>query len=343
MVFVESPEDRMKKLFPALSLLLSFGVCYGEEPALEADESQEVALLESPLLQPESPLLNPMITHESLEMPENIPLRKRKNAALAGCMSTFIPGLGQSYLGDFKGGASYFGSTALLYGVTFSKIKNGTVKNSSFSTGWNLALYGTYAAYRDARIYNDHQGYNYAMPINSLKELTLAPFQWSIIKKPEVWGAFFGSLVIGGTISHFMWKDASAQIAMSSYGTRFPLTAFPVGIGEEAFFRGYLQSTLSEVLSPWGGIIASSLLFGAIHAPNATLLPTKIQKRYYMFALPYLTAAGVYFGWLAHKNRSLKEGVALHSWYDFTLFLLSYSAAQSAAIGKPSFAFSFSF
>jgi hypothetical protein len=28
---------------------------------------------------------------------------------------------------------------------------------------------------------------------------------------------------------------------------------FPVGLGEEAFFRGFLQSSLSERFGPWGG------------------------------------------------------------------------------------------
>jgi len=140
--------------------------------------------------------------------------------------------------------------------------------------------------------------------------------------------------------------DGEARLALSSDGPGFsPLAAFPVGIGEEAYFRGYLQTMIAEATNPWAGIITSSLLFGAVHIPNARAfgLSGKEEMRYYTTVIPMISAFGAYFGWLTYKNCSLKESTAVHSWYDFTLFLAASSASSSLAIGKPTLSFSFAF
>ena len=57
-----------------------------------------------------------------------------------------------------------------------------------------------------------------------------------------------------------------------------PAIAFPIGLGEETFFRGFVQPSLTETLNPWCGIIASAVLFGASHIPNADLLESQERK-----------------------------------------------------------------
>jgi len=193
----------------------------------------------------------------------------------------------------------------------------------------NTGAYSFYAAYRDARVMIDDEGFKYKMPKESLTDLLGAPFNAEVLKKPEVWGGILGSLAIGLTISFLAFPKNEAVNNAPSPGIGYPLMAIPVGTGEEALFRGFLQPVYTEWLGPEGGIAVSSALFGAAHIPNAYSLPPQDQWRYYAFVLPYLTLAGVYFGWLAHKNTSLKESVAVHTWYDFALFAMSAAAGAS--------------
>ena len=121
-----------------------------------------------------------------------------------------------------------------------------------------------------------------------------------------------------------------------------PFFALPVGISEEALFRGYLQSQLLEKLNPFGGILISSLAFGASHISNATLMQKEDRWRYYSFSIPLITALGAYLGWLTHKNHSLQESVAVHTLYDLVLFTGS-ALATKAAIGHSEFALAIPF
>jgi membrane protease YdiL (CAAX protease family) len=198
--------------------------------------------------------------------------------------------------------------------------------------------YGIYAAYRDARMLNGQKRYSYRMPIDSLGDLMSASFERSIIKKPQVWGGLLGCLALAvGTSSLFYPGEAEIKMSLvSRMGS--PWIAFPIAVREESLFRGFLQSTLTEATNPWGGIALSSLLFGAAHIGNAQRLPKEHQWRYYAFSLPLITTLGAYFGWITHKNCSLKESVAVHAWYDFTLFAADLLARQVGAIDQTGFA-----
>ncbi|NGX47687.1 MAG: hypothetical protein K1000chlam3_01067 [Chlamydiae bacterium] len=338
-------EFDMKKLFLILYLSFPFPFfSYGNEETpksetapSEENHSEEIALLEPNLLsqQPISP--------EEIDLSSPIFTPHRKSSFLTVGLAILVPGLGHAYLGDYKTASGLLGSSGLLVGLSSSKKISDAFRSTNMITIQNTWFYNIYAAYRDVRIYNNEEGYSYKMPTNSFTDLARAPFQWSVIKKPEVWGGFLGALSLGIGLSYFLSSDETEVHASSSSKKMFPLLAFPVGIGEESFFRGYLQSHLSETLTPWGGIILSSLAFGAVHLPNAILLEPKAKRQYYSFGIPFITSFGVYFGWLTYKNCSLKESVALHSWYDFALFAISYSVTQSAAIGKPSFAISIPF
>lgn len=263
----------------------------------------------------------------------------RKSPFIAVGLSTLAPGLGHAYLGDYKTASGLFGSSTLYAGLCLIRPYNETFVDSNLHLISNTWFYSIYAAYRDVRAYNTADVYSYKMPTETLSELALAPFQWSVMKKPEVWGGLLVdlSLAIG---LQFLFSNS---IAHSHAGSSFPLLAFPVGIGEESFFRGFLQPALSEYCTPWGGIVISSLAFGAAHIPNAYDLNRRERGQYYSAALPFITLSGIYYGWVSYKNCSLKESVALHSWYDFAIFLASYSLAQSTVLGNPTFAFSIPF
>jgi membrane protease YdiL (CAAX protease family) len=273
------------------------------------------------------------------------PLYSSKNPSLAVCLSALMPGLGNAYLGDFKTAGSIFGSTATF--ITAGAVSNNDAfANNSFAVAQNTYFYGMYAAYRDARNFNKNFSYSYSMPQESFADLILAPFEWKIIKKPEVWGGVLGSFVLGALVFSLIddgLTDDEAPALSSSDNSIFPLIAFSVGVGEEAVFRGVLLPAYTELLGPSGGLIASSLLFGAAHIPNGFLLEGRERDRYFKIGIPFITAMGAYMGWMVQKNNSLKESTALHSWYDFIVFLAVYSATSSAVNQKPTFSISHSF
>jgi len=258
---------------------------------------------------------------DPIEILPPVILPPHKSPFITVGLSALFPGLGHVYLGDYKTASGLMGSTSVYYSLYYLKPHPETFNSVNFNLISNTWLYGIYAAYRDVRAYNSADIYCYPMPKETLTELALAPFQWSVMKKPEVWGALLVDLTLAIGLEYLA--------SFSHVGHDFPLMAFPVGIGEEAFFRGYLQSRLSETFSPWGGIAVSSLAFGAAHIPNASGYTSKERRYYYTSVLPFITVMGGYFGWLTYKNCSLKEAVAIHCWYDFAIFLASYSLSKS--------------
>ena len=92
--------------------------------------------------------------------------------------------------------------------------------------------------------------------------------------------------------------------------------AVGAGVGEEALFRGLLQTWLTAALplssadqAAAAGVAAASLVFGALHALNPA---------YFCFA----TAAGLVFG-VEYLVAGLPAAAATHAVYDFAAFLLT--------------------
>ena len=269
---------------------------------------------------------------------------KCKSPFISVGLSAVFPGLGHFYLGDTKTAAGFAGTIGGSFGLM--GISNSDhVRTNSLALVQNTWFYGIYSSYRDVRLYNRNQGYTHSMPVDSLQELIYAPFSPKVMKKPEVWGGLIGSLALAIGVSYFAYSmEGSLLPTISSSSAISPLAAFPVGIGEEAFFRGYLQSRLAEDFNPWGAIAASSIVFGGAHIYNASGMSLEDRSRYYTFSIPLITTLGAYFGWLTYKNHSLKESVAIHSWYDFILFSAAALSAQSSSIKVPARAYiSFSF
>lgn len=79
--------------------------------------------------------------------------------------------------------------------------------------------------------------------------------------------------------------------------------ACAAGIGEELFFRGWLQPFLGEFLGTTGGLIGASLAFGLAHPHSRTY-----------FALAGVL--GILFGWLWLATGSLVGPIVAHALYD---------------------------
>lgn len=262
---------------------------------------------------------------------------ERKSVAWAVTLSGTFPGLGQIYLGDVQKASWQTGSGVLAGGLIF--VKNSNIAVPGLFTFSNLSRYSVYSAYRDARIYNHNHGYQYKMPTDSFASLLTAPFSPSIMKKREVWGGILGFLALGTAVQYAFSPNTSTSVSPKE----IPFMAFPVAIGEESYFRGFLQPVLSEYTSPKTGIYLSALAFGAAHIPNAFQLEPEDQADYYLFSLPVITAFGVYAGWLTQKTLSLREAVAIHAWYDFAIFSLNLLAPKTKATKEQCYAFSIPF
>ncbi len=287
----------------------------------------------------------PLIVPQEGMAPEPIYTPPKKNAFLAAVLSSLIPGLGHFYIDDPRTGGAFLGSAVATGSLVYAGRNNENILLPGLFLFSNIcSSYNVYAAYRDARFYNGLSHYSYPMPTDSLATLATAPFRWSVLKKPEVWGGILGGLTAAGAVAYFAFSNKEAVIHHHfSPQKKMPFLALPVGIGEEALFRGYFQSAIAEATNPWTGIILSSLAFGAAHIPNAQALDKTEHWRYYSFSIPLITCFGIYAGWLTSKTHSLQESVAVHTWYDATLFTLGAFAAQSMLPGEKSFAIAIPF
>ena len=110
-------------------------------------------------------------------------------------LTALVPGLGHAYLGDFKKAGGLAGTYGL--GMGLNGVQNATGEYMFGSTiTQNTRFYSMYAAYRDLRTYNGELNYRFKMPQESITDLTLAPFQFSVMKKPEVWGGILGASLV---------------------------------------------------------------------------------------------------------------------------------------------------
>lgn len=307
--------------------VLSNAHFYGEE---------EIAALEQEFLSQTTPS---SFDVDITTVPEFVP--QTKSPVIAVGLSMLFPGLGHTYLGEYGRAGALMGSAGA--GIGLSRLSFFEPYHVGDLLTWSaVSSYGIYSAYRDVRNFNGEEYYSYKMPQDSFSDLAWAPFRWAVLKKPEVWGGILGALTIGAALSNFvLTKDLEGHIHMAQ-GSFRPVHAFRVGIEEESFFRGFLQSAISETATPATGIAVSSIAFGLAHIGNVYGADPEYQRRYYTYIIPYISAFGAYFGWMTYKNQSLQESVAVHAWYDFVVFL-SESIAQSAAIGEPRFDLSFSF
>lgn len=262
----------------------------------------------------------------------------KKSVPVAVGLSMLVPGLGHTYLNEYGTASGIFGTFA---GSVVGSVNNNAVLNLNMIA--NTWRYGVYAAYRDARSYNGQELYSNYMPNESLADLAYAPFEGKVLRKPEVWGGFLGAMTLAGIVGYLHMQDAQNCCANASTRTAKVISSFPVGIGEEAYFRGFMQPALMGYMSPTAAIWTTSVAFGLAHVGNTYGMNKEQARRYMTYTIPFLTAYGAYFGWVSHKNNSLKECVALHVWYDFTLFLAGALATGSITEAEPTFSLSIPF
>lgn len=121
----------------------------------------------------------------------------------------------------------------------------------------------------------------------------------------------------------------TGQFTMTQLVTTIPICfayiIFNVGLIEEFFFRGLLQSRFSMLLkSSIGGIVCASLIFGLAHAPGLFLrgaVSEGIQEQMpFLFWAAYsivkMSVAGVFLGIVYNKTKNLWLVMAIHAMVD---------------------------
>jgi hypothetical protein len=243
---------------------------------------------------------------------------------LAGLASAIVPGLGQASNGDYETAAAHFGifavslSTALFYehkpdflsdGARYDEAGNRefinqTTLRSDFALrlATDTALYSSFGAYRDAR-QRDERAYRTPAPKETLSDLALAPFSLEFMSRPTTFiplalQAWAVSRKNGYAI--YWGQDVSARDLHIYNVSANEFTA----VGEEGFFRGFLNNEFSNRWGDGWGLTWSSLVFGVAHTGQGQTA-NAVQA----------SIAGAYLGWMQQRNGfQIGEGVALHYW-----------------------------
>lgn len=102
-------------------------------------------------------------------------------------------------------------------------------------------------------------------------------------------------------------REVEEKIAPIFANARLPdlaLIALFAGIGEELFFRGWLQGALTDRFEALWGILFASAIFGLLHYLSGT------------YAI-YATLTGLYLGVIYQATGNLYIVAAIHALYDF--------------------------
>ncbi|WP_235034218.1 ABC transporter permease subunit/CPBP intramembrane protease [Roseiconus lacunae] len=97
---------------------------------------------------------------------------------------------------------------------------------------------------------------------------------------------------------------------------------------EEFCFRGFLFTSLRNILSPWRTIFATAVLFGLFHVITGNTL---LVERF----LP-TTLLGIILGWLAFRTGSVWPGVLMHFTHNALLELVAKYQDQLTFLGDGS-------
>jgi membrane protease YdiL (CAAX protease family) len=103
---------------------------------------------------------------------------------------------------------------------------------------------------------------------------------------------------------HELVRTLAREVFGAAAWWQLAAVSLGAGVGEELLFRGALQPLAERWLGAAMGLIAVSLLFGALHAASVT---------YFVLA----TAVGLYLGWLAQRYDDLVAPIFVHAVYDW--------------------------
>lgn len=174
-------------------------------------------------------------------------------------------------------------------------------------------LYSVYSSYRDAGGGRQDE---------RIEELLIAPFRWEYLSSPWVYAPLVMLAAAIGVSGPYNETTLVNDRFMTD-GTREFLTIYQsmnAAVAEEAFFRGYLNHSLSRRHGVVTGGLVSGTLFGLAHLQGGASVASVLPQTLY----------GYYFAFLQHKNGGdIREGIALHFWWDVIVFAYQFQAYRA--------------
>jgi membrane protease YdiL (CAAX protease family) len=123
---------------------------------------------------------------------------------------------------------------------------------------------------------------------------------------------------LGNIISGYLFPFKDSQV-LSVYSNRSKgsliwiglLLLFVIGPGEEIYWRGFIQNTLSKKMGENKGYVISVLLYASVHIITGNV----------MLVIAALVC-GIFWGWLYKKEKSLLPVIISHAIWDLTIFVI---------------------
>jgi membrane protease YdiL (CAAX protease family) len=192
-----------------------------------------------------------------------------------------------------------------------SSVYADTLGNPVLST----IFYSIYSSYRDAG------GLGEDKKNETLADISFSPFNPTILKNPLVFSPILVIALLAGYSnatydgSNPILVPKSVKQDGSLVGSAF-VSGISPAIGEEAFFRGYLNYTYIQRFGPAAGLLSSGTMFMLAHEGNSDAASGRASRLF----------AGLYLGTIHYlSNYDIRPGVAVHFWYNLIIGLSELS------------------
>lgn len=150
--------------------------------------------------------------------------------------------------------------------------------------------------------------------ILKIKRITSKQILIGILSAILLYLIFYIGNIVTGYI--FPFKDAQVLSVYSNRSQGNPLwigllLLLVIGPGEELYWRGFIQNTLSTKFGENKGYVMATLLYAGVHILTGNV----------MLIIAALVC-GLYWGWLYKKQKSLLTVIISHAIWDLTIFVL---------------------
>ena len=141
--------------------------------------------------------------------------------------------------------------------------------------------------------------------------------------KKLMWGVLSAAFLylvflVGNFFSNLLFTSAESEIsgiyAFKGDASRMRillLMLFIIGPGEELFWRGFLQDRLMKRFKPIYGFIIATTLYTLIHVLTGNFM-----------LIMAAMVAGLFWGWMYYRFKSIAANVISHVVWDITIFLI---------------------
>lgn len=150
-----------------------------------------------------------------------------------------------------------------------------------------------------------------------------AVFQGVLATVPMLLMLWWGLFRPGGAVGQVTQQGAelARKVFPHTSSGGLALVALLAGLGEEALFRGFLQTLVSGFAGEVAGILLAAIAFGMVHA---------MSRAYAMIA----TVIGIYLGAVYAWTDNLMVPIVAHALYDFVALLWLQRTNNDLSTGR---------